>query len=70
MRPGLGGLMRPVQTPRCPHCGQLPEMILADGHQAFCGTDDCRVLTWDPFLTAEENTANSTTVDLGGLSDD
>jgi hypothetical protein len=56
-----------IKTPTCPECGQLPDLILADGHQAFCPTDDCWVITWDTHRTAEENRANSTEVDLGGL---
>lgn len=63
-------MMGPVVTPRCPDCDQLPELILADGHQCFCGTDTCRVLTWDSYLTPAENRANSSTVDLPDLPGD
>ena len=34
-------------APRCPGCDKPPMMILDNGHQAFCGSDDCQVLTWD-----------------------
>jgi hypothetical protein len=58
-----------IKTPTCPDCGQLPapDLILADGHQAFCQTDGCPVITWDMHLTARENRANATMVDLEGL---
>ena len=41
-------------TPTCPRCHQPPIMVLAGGGQAFCGTDDCPVVTWSPLQTAEE----------------
>jgi hypothetical protein len=56
-----------VLTPKCPDCGRVPELVLDDGHQAFCPTADCRVITWDTHLTAGENRANTTEVDLSVL---
>jgi hypothetical protein len=34
-------------APRCPGCDRPPEFALDGGRQAFCGNDDCQVLTWD-----------------------
>jgi len=39
-----------IQTPTCPLCSAPPEMALADGHQAFCGTEGCPTFTWDMHL--------------------
>jgi hypothetical protein len=51
-------------TPRCPLCDCEPMMILGGGTQAFCGNDDgCRLLTWDPTLSADANLANASEVD-------
>lgn len=38
----------------CPGCGQHALMALAGGEQAFCGNDECHVLSWNPTLTLEE----------------
>jgi hypothetical protein len=42
-----------IQTPTCPQCGAWPEFVLEDDHAAFCGTDDCHILSWDTHLTSE-----------------
>jgi hypothetical protein len=34
--------------------------------QAFCGNDDCNVLTWNPTNTAEENLGNAGFVAIEG----
>lgn len=50
-------------------CGELPDFVLADGHQSFCATEGCPVLTWDGHATADENLAHASRVDLtvGGI---
>lgn len=48
----------------CPGCGSPPEFLFGDGHQAFCGTDECPWLTWDPALTLAELNASAKTIDL------
>lgn len=56
-----------IVTPTCPVCAAPPVagMTFGGGTQAFCsGGDDCRVLMWNPSLTATENLAQGTTVDL------
>jgi len=35
-------------------------MALAGGEQAFCGNDECHVLSWNPTLTLEELQADMT----------
>jgi hypothetical protein len=53
-----------IKTPRCPECGKEPGLILADGQQCFCPSDDCPVITWNSHLTAEENRADIGWIDL------
>ena len=40
-----------------------PVMMFGGGTQAFCGNDDCRLLTWDPTRSAASNLANASEVD-------
>lgn len=40
---------RGLRTVVCPWCGGPPVFILDDGHQAFCGADDCPAICWDMF---------------------
>lgn len=42
-----------VRMPVCPGCGQPPEFLLGGGTQAFCGSEACRVVTWDPTSDPE-----------------
>ena len=42
---------RPVGT-YCPRCGR--RAVLALDNQAFCLTDGCPVIAWDPRKTARE----------------
>ena len=51
-----------ILTPDCPLCGQPPIKMMGGGTQAFCGNDDCRLLTWDPTKSAEGNLANASEV--------
>ena len=50
----------------CPWCGEPPVMLFGGGTQAFCGTDDCACLTWDPAKTLAELNADARVVDLRG----
>ena len=50
----------------CPGCGKPPMFLFGGGHQAFCGSDDCRVLTWDPAQTVAEFYASAKITDLRG----
>jgi hypothetical protein len=43
---------------QCPGCGEPPRMALPGGNQAFCGTDGCRILLWDPTQTRAEMAAD------------
>lgn len=49
----------------CPGCGQPAAVAYAQ--QAFCGTDDCKVITWNPSKTLDENLENYHRVDLPDL---
>lgn len=40
--------------PQCPGCGHPPRFLLDDGRQAFCGSDDCHVIMWNPTKTLAE----------------
>ena len=61
--------MAEALTPHCPWCGQPPYMVMGGGTQAFCGTDDCNCLTWDPSKSAAENRRNVNVVNLAENSD-
>jgi hypothetical protein len=37
----------------CPECGKPPRFTIGD-ETAFCGTDGCRILKWDPKMTRAE----------------
>jgi hypothetical protein len=39
---------------RCPLCSELPRWLLGGGTQAFCPTDNCQIVTWDPTATWDE----------------
>jgi hypothetical protein len=49
----------------CPGCGEPPLWLMGDGTQAWCGTDDCPILTWNPSKTLAELNADSKAIDLG-----
>jgi hypothetical protein len=59
-----------IQTPLCPLCSTPPMFILADGHQCFCGSDDCPTLVWDSHDSLEWNLTHVASVDLPEPSDD
>jgi hypothetical protein len=42
-------------TPDCPLCRQPPAWVLGGGRQAFCGNEDCDVITWDPARSLDDN---------------
>lgn len=42
-------------TPACPLCGEPPVFLLGGGTQAFCGNDDCTLLTWNPSVSLDAN---------------
>lgn len=48
----------------CPGCGEPPVMLMDGGHQAFCGTDDCPFVTWDPTLSMAELNRDAGVIDL------
>lgn len=50
----------------CPGCGEDPVFLFGGGTQAFCGTDDCPILTWNPTKTLAELNADSKAIDLEG----
>jgi hypothetical protein len=50
--------MSALVCPTCPLCGGPPLFVLLGCVQAFCGTDNCPAMCWNPSLTAEENLAD------------
>lgn len=56
--------MTAIPTPDCPLCGQPPYMVMGGGTQAFCFTDDCPVLTWNPAETREHFLATAQQVQI------
>jgi hypothetical protein len=49
----------------CPLCRQPPMWLLGGGTQAFCGTEDCKAVTWNPMRTVDENLTDVSFIDLG-----
>ena len=49
---------------KCPACGEPPIWLFGGGTQAWCQTDDCPILTWNPTMTLAELNANAKAVDL------
>lgn len=66
MAKGMAG--QPVGM-KCPGCGEPPVVLFGGGTQAWCGTDDCPILTWDPTKTLAELNADSKTIDLRNEGD-
>lgn len=63
--PEVEPTMTSQKAPDCPYCGHPPFMVLSS--QAFCGTEDCPCVMWNPDLTPAQNLVNVTEVDLSGL---
>jgi hypothetical protein len=57
--------MPELQGLYCPGCGQLAALALPG--QAWCGTDDCAVLAWNPRHTLAELTEDI--MWIGGMSE-
>ncbi len=55
-----------VTSPRCPGCDQEP-LITFGGTQAFCGNDDCRVVSWDRSDDPAQFKAKAQLIDLSPL---
>lgn len=47
----------------CPGCGE-PAAFALGPEQAFCDSDGCRVLMWDPALSVAANMAGASEVSL------
>jgi hypothetical protein len=54
-----------ILAPLCPGCNEPP--ILALSRQYICGSDDCRVVTWDPTEDPARFKATAQQVDLNSL---
>lgn len=57
-------------TPLCFGCGSPPVMVFGGGTQAFCGNEGCRVLTWNPRATVDENLEDMGHVELPQLREE
>lgn len=57
--------MTEILTPTCPVCGHPPMMVFGGGTQAFCGNGDCRLLSWTPTLSLDENLLDAEVVRFG-----
>ena len=65
--------MPEILTPRCPLCDQPPRFIVSI-EQAFCGSDNCTMLCWDPSMSLADNLLDAGVVRLppgeeGGADD-
>lgn len=60
-----------VLTPMCPACGGAPDprFYATWPAQGWCGSLDCRLLTWAPMRSRAANLANQSTVDLAPPDD-
>lgn len=58
-----------VKCPTCPSCGARPGDVssVTWPAQAWCDTEDCRVVVWNPEVTARENLVEAQVVDLDHL---
>lgn len=61
----IGG-MSEIKCPTCPVCGSAPLPLSIELGQAFCSSDDCNVLAWDPYDTKEANLFNSAYAEIDG----
>lgn len=68
MRDVFGADWPPGACPDCPDCG-APPALLVGPQQAFCATDGCPVLAWNPALTVAGNRATRREIDLLDLGD-
>lgn len=50
----------------CPGCEQPPRYLMDRGTQAFCGTAECHVITWNPTMTLEELADDIGMIDMSG----
>jgi hypothetical protein len=63
----LGNPEPVILTPNCPLCSQPPAMVLDDGHQNFCGNDDCPAVVWDSHKDLDTLLTSFSSIDLSGL---
>jgi hypothetical protein len=56
--------MTKILTPDCPVCGEPPLWVLGGGTQAFCGSDECPVFTWNPAQSREHFMATAREVQI------
>ena len=61
--------MARILTPLCPLCSEPPIMVLGGGTQAFCGSDDCVLLTWNPSLSLDDNLLDAKGIDFPPTGD-
>jgi hypothetical protein len=58
-----------LECPLC-HAPALPALVpLLGDAQAFCGSDECPVLCWDPSATLAEFHEQAAAIDLSCLDD-
>jgi len=62
----------PILCPVCPWCGDTGGelnawMGLLNDSQRFCTNDDCRVVMWDPSVSARANLLDMLELPDGGL---
>ena len=50
-----------VLCPRCPLCGAEPPFIHPNFAQAFCPSEECDVILWEPWVSLAENLMNANT---------
>lgn len=62
--------MTRILTPLCPLCSEEPIMVFGGGTQAFCGNDECTLLTWNPALSLDANLLDAKGIDFPPMGDE
>ena len=64
--------MAEILTPCRPLCDEPPLWVLGGGTQAFCGSVECPVFTWDPTKSRQHflETAREISIEQGGEAGD
>jgi len=55
---------REILCPFCPKCGTPPDFIWDALYQCWCPNEACDVFMWVPWVSAAENLAHESTVQL------
>lgn len=63
-------MSREPLCPVCPVCGQPPAWIFESMGTTFCINEECKVLTWDPWVSAYDNLKESSEISITEIPHD